>query len=45
MQGLGVLFKNAAVPLLVTSVGFGLLHGLNPEIEKYWKNNDKEINL
>ncbi len=34
MQGLGVLFKNAAVPLIVTSVVFGLLHGFNPEFEK-----------
>jgi membrane protease YdiL (CAAX protease family) len=34
MQGLGVLFKNRWAPLLLTSVGFGLLHGLNPEIEK-----------
>ncbi|WP_458626360.1 lysostaphin resistance A-like protein [Winogradskyella sp. PC D3.3] len=34
MQGLGVLFKNKWAPLLITSVGFGLLHGLNPEMEK-----------
>jgi len=34
MQGLGVLFKNAAVPLIVTSVIFGLLHGFNPEFDK-----------
>jgi hypothetical protein len=34
MQGLGVLFKNAAVPLVITSVGFGLLHGFNPEFQK-----------
>lgn len=34
MQGLGVWFKTAAVPLLVTSIGFGLLHGFNPEVEK-----------
>ncbi|NOQ91847.1 MAG: CPBP family intramembrane metalloprotease, partial [Flavobacteriaceae bacterium] len=34
MQGLGVLFKNAAVPLIVTSVVFGLLHGFNPEFDK-----------
>jgi len=34
MQGLGVLVKNRWFPLLVTSVIFGLLHGLNPEIAK-----------
>jgi membrane protease YdiL (CAAX protease family) len=34
MQGLGVLFKNRWAPLLITSVGFGLLHGLNPEVDK-----------
>lgn len=34
MQGLGILFRNAAVPLLLTSVGFGLLHGFNPEVQK-----------
>ena len=34
MQGLGIWFKNAAVPLIVTSVVFGLMHGFNPEIDK-----------
>ena len=34
MQGLGVWFKNRWIPLLVTSVAFGLLHGTNPEVEK-----------
>ena len=34
MQGLGILFKNRWMPLLLTSVGFGLLHGLNPEVDK-----------
>ena len=34
MQGLGVLCKNKWVPLVVTSVSFGLLHVANPEIEK-----------
>ncbi|WGH75933.1 CPBP family intramembrane metalloprotease [Tenacibaculum tangerinum] len=34
MQGLGVWFKNRWVPLIVTSVIFGLLHGANPEVEK-----------
>lgn len=34
LQGLGVLFKNRAVPFIVTSVGFGLLHFFNPEVDK-----------
>jgi membrane protease YdiL (CAAX protease family) len=34
MQGLGIWFKNAAVPLILTSVGFGLMHSFNPEVEK-----------
>ena len=34
MRGLGVLCKNKWVPLVVTSVSFGLLHIANPEIEK-----------
>jgi membrane protease YdiL (CAAX protease family) len=34
MQGIGVLAKNRWVPLLVTSVVFGLLHGANPEVAK-----------
>ena len=34
MQGIGVLFKNSAVPLIVTSVVFGLLHSFNPEYDK-----------
>ena len=34
MQGLGVLAKNRWVPLLITSVCFGLLHGANPEVQK-----------
>ncbi|MCH8535948.1 MAG: CPBP family intramembrane metalloprotease [Flavobacteriaceae bacterium] len=34
MQGLGVVFKNRAVPFVVTSVGFGLLHLGNPEVAK-----------
>jgi len=34
MQGLGVLFKNAWLPLIFTSAIFGLLHGANPEVEK-----------
>jgi membrane protease YdiL (CAAX protease family) len=34
MQGLGIWFKNALVPLVFTSVAFGLLHGFNPEVDK-----------
>ena len=34
MQGLGILAKNRWVPLLVTSLVFGLLHGANPEAAK-----------
>tara|TARA_B100001175_G_scaffold317721_1_gene335952 strand:+ start:2242 stop:3150 length:909 start_codon:yes stop_codon:yes gene_type:complete len=34
MQGFGMLFKNRWLPLLLTSVLFGLLHIWNPEIEK-----------
>ncbi len=34
MQGFGTGFKNSFVALIITSVIFGLLHGLNPEVEK-----------
>ena len=34
IQGIGVLVKNRWVPLVITSVCFGLLHGANPEVEK-----------
>lgn len=34
MQGFGILAKNRWVPLLLTSTIFGLLHGMNPEVEK-----------
>jgi len=34
MQGLGVIFKNRWLPLLVTSVVFGGLHYFNPEVTK-----------
>jgi membrane protease YdiL (CAAX protease family) len=34
MQGLGILAKNRWVPLLITSLVFGLLHGTNPEVAK-----------
>ena len=33
-QGIGVVFKNRLAPLLITSISFGLLHALNPEVEK-----------
>ncbi|MDG1039705.1 MAG: CPBP family intramembrane metalloprotease [Polaribacter sp.] len=34
MQGLGTLVRNRWFPLIATSVIFGLMHGMNPEIEK-----------
>lgn len=34
MQGLGVMAKNRWLPLLVTSLLFGLAHIANPEVEK-----------
>ncbi|MDG1968175.1 MAG: CPBP family intramembrane metalloprotease [Flavobacteriaceae bacterium] len=34
LQGFGVLFKNRWLPLLLTSVIFGMLHLWNPEIDK-----------
>lgn len=34
MQGLGVITKTRWFPLVLTSVIFGLLHGLNPEVAK-----------
>ncbi|MFG6685865.1 CPBP family intramembrane glutamic endopeptidase [Mariniflexile sp. HNIBRBA6329] len=34
MQGIGVIVKNKWVPLLITSVVFGLLHIANPEVDK-----------
>ena len=34
MQGIGVLVKNKWVPLITTSVVFGLLHIANPEVDK-----------
>ncbi len=34
MQGLGIMAKNRWVPLVVTSVLFGLMHIGNPEVEK-----------
>ena len=34
MQGIGVVTKSKWIPLIVTSVVFGLLHLSNPEVEK-----------
>lgn len=34
MQGIGVLVKNKWVPLLTTSIVFGMLHIANPEVDK-----------
>lgn len=34
MQGLGIMAKNKWVPLVITSVLFGLMHIANPEVEK-----------
>jgi len=34
MQGLGLISKNRWVPLVVTSVLFGIMHIANPEVEK-----------
>ena len=34
MQGIGVIAKNKWVPLITTSVVFGLLHIANPEVDK-----------
>lgn len=34
MQGIGVVARNRWVPLVITSLIFGLMHAFNPEIEK-----------
>ena len=34
MQGFGTLTKNRWFPLIATSVIFGLMHGMNPEVER-----------
>ncbi|WP_445955363.1 lysostaphin resistance A-like protein [Yeosuana sp.] len=34
MQGIGVILKNKWMPLLLTSVVFGMLHIANPEVDK-----------
>jgi membrane protease YdiL (CAAX protease family) len=35
MQGFGLLFKNGIVPLIITSVLFGLMHASNPEAKAH----------
>jgi uncharacterized protein len=35
MQGFAAILRNRWFPLLATSVLFGLLHGLNPEVKEY----------
>ncbi len=35
MQGIGMLGGYKWIPLLITSILFGLLHSMNPEIEKF----------
>jgi len=35
LQGFGLLFKTKWLPILITSVCFGLVHSANPEITKY----------
>ncbi len=34
MQGIGVMVKNKWMPLIITSVLFGMMHFMNPEVEK-----------
>ncbi|MGB5500636.1 MAG: CPBP family intramembrane glutamic endopeptidase [Maribacter sp.] len=34
MQGLGIMAKNRWVPLIVTSIFFGIMHAANPEVGK-----------
>jgi membrane protease YdiL (CAAX protease family) len=35
MQGFAALLKNRWFPLIMTSILFGLLHGLNPEVKAF----------
>ena len=35
LQGIGNLTKSRLIALLITSVLFGLIHGMNPEVAKY----------
>ena len=35
MPAFGLLFHNKWMPLIVTSILFGLIHGMNPEVERF----------
>jgi membrane protease YdiL (CAAX protease family) len=35
MQGFGIAFKNGIIPLIITSIMFGLMHGTNPEVKTH----------
>jgi membrane protease YdiL (CAAX protease family) len=35
MQGFGIAFKNGILPLIITSIMFGLMHGTNPEVKTH----------
>jgi CAAX amino terminal protease family. len=35
MQGFTVLFRNRFFPLIMTSILFGLMHGMNPEVKAF----------
>jgi uncharacterized protein len=35
MQGFTVLFRNRFFPLIITSILFGLMHGMNPEVKAF----------
>ncbi len=35
MPAIAIIAKNKWIPLLVTSILFGLIHGMNPEVEKF----------
>lgn len=35
MQGLGLIFRYRWIPLLITSIIFGLMHAVNPEVEAF----------
>lgn len=35
MQGIGLLFKNRFLPIIITSILFGMMHMMNPEVGEY----------
>ncbi len=35
MQGFTVIFRNRLLPLVITSILFGLMHSLNPEVDEF----------